>query len=67
MSGTTSGGQAAAKRNKELYGKDFYSRIGAAGGRVRVAKGFAKNRHLARIAGREGGRVSRRPAASGRL
>lgn len=60
MSGTMNGGQAAALKNKQLYGKDFYSKIGAAGGKVKVAKGFALNRDLAREAGARGGRLSRR-------
>ena len=62
MSGTTKGGLEAAKKNVERYGKDFYARIGAKGGRATVPKGFARNRALARIAGARGGRVSRRSA-----
>lgn len=64
MSGTIKGGREAAKRNKRLYGKDFYARIGAAGGRVKTRKGFAVNRELARQAGARGGRLSRRTSAS---
>jgi hypothetical protein len=60
MSGTIDGGNAAAQKNKELYGKDFYARIGSAGGKAKVAKGFALNRDLARQAGARGGRLSRR-------
>lgn len=33
MAGTQQGGKQAAKTNKELYGSDFYKRIGAIGGR----------------------------------
>lgn len=64
MSGTVKGGREAAKKNKELYGKDFYARIGAAGGRVKARKGFAVNRDLARRAGARGGHVSRRRSSS---
>lgn len=60
MAGTTRGGRAAAKKNKMLYGKDFYARIGAMGGKKGRTGGFAANRELARIAGAKGGRVSRR-------
>lgn len=60
MAGTPEGGKKAAAKNKELYGKDFYARIGAAGGQKGRTGGFAANRELARIAGARGGRVSRR-------
>ena len=64
MAGTRKGGQAAAKKNKELYGKDFYARIGAEGGKKGRTGGFAANRELARIAGAKGGRISRRSKAT---
>ncbi len=60
MSGTVAGGVAAAKKNKEKYGKDFYARIGAIGGKRGVTGGFYANRELARVAGQKGGRISRR-------
>jgi general stress protein YciG len=60
MAGTTRGGRAAAQKNKKLYGKDFYAKIGAKGGKRGHTGGFAANRELARIAGARGGRVSRR-------
>lgn len=60
MAGTKTGGKAAAQTNKTKYGPDFYARIGAIGGRKGTTGGFAANRELARIAGRKGGRVSRR-------
>lgn len=60
MSGNTRGGAKAAKRNKELYGRDFYARIGALGGKKSRNGGFAANRELARVAGRVGGLKSRR-------
>ena len=34
MAGTVLGGKAAAATNKAKYGKDFYAKIGAKGGRV---------------------------------
>lgn len=63
MAGTKQGGQKAAATNKTRHGKDFYARIGAAGGKKGTTGGFAANRELARIAGAKGGRVSRRKAS----
>jgi len=60
MAGTTKGGRIAAQKNKQLYGSDFYARIGAVGGKRGRTGGFAANHELARIAGAKGGRVSRR-------
>jgi len=60
MAGTKAGGIKAAATNKAKYGKDFYARIGAAGGRNGTTGGFAANPELARIAGAKGGRISRR-------
>lgn len=60
MAGTVQGGKAAAATNKAKYGKDFYAKIGAKGGKLGKTGGFASNRELAREAGRKGGRVSRR-------
>ena len=60
MAGTKTGGKAAAKTNKSKYGKDFYARIGAMGGKKGHTGGFAANRELARLAGAKGGRISRR-------
>ena len=34
MAGTKEGGKKAALANKERYGKDFYAKIGAKGGRL---------------------------------
>lgn len=39
MSGTKAGGAKAAVTNKELHGKDFYSRIGKLGGKVSTPTG----------------------------
>jgi uncharacterized protein len=36
MAGTVAGGLAAAEINKRKYGKDFYAKIGAKGGRGAV-------------------------------
>jgi uncharacterized protein len=60
MAGTKAGGRAAADTNRKKYGTDFYSRIGAAGGKKGRTGGFFANRELAREAGRKGGRISRR-------
>lgn len=64
MAGTYEGGLAAAKTNKEIYGDDFYKRIGAKGGKNGRTGGFAANRELARRAGAIGGRKSRRGASN---
>jgi hypothetical protein len=69
MAGTKAGGKAAAERNKEKYGADFYAKIGAMGGQKGKTGGFASNavgedgltgRERAAIAGAAGGRISRR-------
>lgn len=60
MAGTKAGGKAAASTNKAKYGKDFYAKIGAMGGKKGHTGGFYANRELARVAGARGGRVSRR-------
>ena len=62
MAGTKAGGQKAAQKNKEKYGKEFYANIGAKGGKAKTAKGFAKNRDLARAAGCKGGKAKRATA-----
>lgn len=60
MPGTKAGGLKAAKKNKELYGDDYYATIGGKGGSKGRTGGFYANRELARIAGAKGGRISRR-------
>lgn len=60
MAGTHAGGLKAAARNRQKYGKDFYAKIGAIGGKLGHTGGFYANRELARIAGARGGRISRR-------
>lgn len=69
MAGTKVGGTKAAKRNKKLYGKDFYKIIGAKGGKLGKTGGFASKlkgadgltgRERARLAGEKGGRISKR-------
>lgn len=64
MAGTTDGGRKAASTNKNKYGKDFYARIGAMGGKMGHTGGFYANRELARKAGSKGGRISRRGATT---
>jgi general stress protein YciG len=44
---------------------DFYSRIGAIGGRKGTTGGFYQNRELAREAGKKGGRISKRRKSNG--
>lgn len=60
MAGTQKGGFKAAQTNRERYGKEFYARIGAIGGKKTGLKGFALDRDRARRAGQIGGRISRR-------
>ena len=60
MAGTKAGGQKAALTNKTRYGKDFYAKIGAKGGKLGTTGGFAADRERARAAGQIGGRKSRR-------
>ena len=60
MSGTQVGGVQAARTNKARHGRDFYARIGRAGGMKSKGGGFAANRELASAAGRKGGKISRR-------
>ena len=59
MPGTRQGGLKAAATNKELYGEDFYRKMGAKGGKVCCPKGFALNPALAKEAGRKGGKMHR--------
>lgn len=58
MGGTKLGGARAAKTNKQKYGKDFYNRIGAIGGKASTTGGFYARRDLASSAGRKGGLVT---------
>lgn len=60
MAGTKEGGKKAAATNKAKYGSEFYSKIGAQGGKNGHTGGFFANRELARAAGARGGRISRR-------
>jgi hypothetical protein len=71
LSGTAIGGVNAAKTNKERYGTDFYKRIGSLGGAKSKTGGFGSSlvgvdgltgRERAKIAGRTGGKVSKRVA-----
>ena len=63
MAGTPAGGQKAAQTNIKKHGKDFYKRIGKKGGQNGHTGGFASNPELAKIAGRKGGKKSKRGAA----
>jgi general stress protein YciG len=63
MSGTKDGGIKAAETNKKRYGSNFYKKIGSEGGKKGTTGGFAANPELARVAGRKGGKKSKRPKA----
>lgn len=59
MSGTKAGGKKCAETNKTRYGKDWYARIGAKGGRNGHTGGFASmTPEQVRAAGRKGGLTS---------
>jgi len=61
LGGTKKGGLQAAETNRKRYGRDFYKKIGARGGKkTGVKKGFAANPALAAKAGQRGGRKSKR-------
>lgn len=60
MVGTKSGGIKAKQTILQKHGEDFFKRIGKKGGSVSCEKGFALNHELARIAGKKGGKVSKR-------
>lgn len=60
MSGTLAGGQQAAATNRKKYGRDFYAKIGALGGKTGTTGGFFANRELAKTAGAKGGSLSKR-------
>lgn len=63
MAGNKEGGLKAAETNRQKHGEDFYSKLGRLGGKVTgTKKGFAANPALAKVAGRKGGRTSRRKA-----
>lgn len=75
MPGTRAGGLKAKDKNLELYGVDFYARIGAEGGKKGRTGGFASTergkdgltgKERARKWGSTGGRKSRRGKADGK-
>ncbi len=59
MAGTKEGGKKAAAKNLQRD-PNFYAKIGSKGGKNGNTGGFAANPELARIAGAQGGRISRR-------
>lgn len=67
MPGTVIGGKKAVVTIKNKYGKDFYKKLGAMGGKKGHTGGFFANRELARIAGAKGGRISRRGKTAERV
>ncbi len=73
MAGTKSGGLKARNSNIAKYGKDFYARIGAIGGKLGTSGGFGSElvgkdgltgHQRAMIAGAIGGKISKRKKAS---
>lgn len=60
MAGNVIGGKAAAKTNMERFGEDFYSRIGASGGRNGTGHTFGHGKVSPTEIGSRGGRVSKR-------
>jgi general stress protein YciG len=65
MAGTVDGGKKAAKTNIETYGKDWFKRIGAMGGRKSGTGGFYYLKQMGDTekivaAGRVGGSRSKR-------
>lgn len=63
MPGTKAGAIKAARTNLLKHGKDFYHNIGKIGGHNGHTGGFAANLELAKIAGRKGGKISKRGKA----
>lgn len=60
MVGTKEGGLKAAATIKRKKGENWYKDIGRIGGQNGHTGGFFANPALARIAGKKGGRISRR-------
>lgn len=60
MAGTKLGGKKAALTNKLRHGNNFYANIGRIGGQNGHTGGFAANPELASIAGKKGGKISKR-------
>lgn len=60
MSGTKAGGLKARETTISKYGREFYRTIGSKGGQNGHTGGFAANPALAKVAGRKGGKASRR-------
>lgn len=63
MSGTKAGSLKAVQTLKETYGEDYFANLGRKGGKAHVSKGFGRNRDLVSIAGRKGGKISKRGKA----
>lgn len=67
MSGTIAGGLQTVRTIKEVYGEDYYVRLGQLGGAAGHTGGFYANRQLASAAGRIGGMTSTRSKHRRRL
>lgn len=65
MAGTKEGGRKTAIKIKQLYGEDYYSKLGSKGGSVKHPKtrGFYLHPDLASKAGKKGGYNSKRKKA----
>ena len=63
MAGTRAGGLKARETVYKTQGRDFYREIGRIGGSCGHTGGFFANPELAKIAGRKGGKISRRGKA----
>lgn len=60
MSGTVAGGIKTREANKLRHGSDFYAKIGRLGGTASRGHQFAHGKVDPRVAGRKGGRKSKR-------
>jgi general stress protein YciG len=60
MAGNRTGGKQAAATNTNLYGADWYAKIGSLGGQASHTGGFYNDTERASVAGAIGGSMSRR-------
>lgn len=67
MAGTELGSKKATATIYKKYGKDYYKRLGARGGKNGHTGGFFANRELAKRAGHKGGSISKRGPAKSKI